>query len=133
MIVLTTDGIGSGVYIGSDQIITNWHVVKGYKTVGVVFKPVVEGTAPTKSNVVRAEVLKTNAEKDLALLRVTSLPQNIRLLELGGEKDIQIGGDVHAIGHPTGAVWTYTKGLISQIRRNYEWKTESNTHKANVI
>jgi hypothetical protein len=28
VIVLTKDGLGSGVYVGTDRIVTNWHVVQ---------------------------------------------------------------------------------------------------------
>jgi hypothetical protein len=41
---------------------------------------------------------------------------------------------VHAIGHPTGESWTYTKGFVSQIRKGYEWSIDSGqTHRADVI
>ena len=47
---------------------------------------------------------------------------------------MNVGQDVHAIGHPQGEVWTYTRGIVSQIRANYEWKTEEGiTHRANII
>jgi hypothetical protein len=47
---------------------------------------------------------------------------------------LNVGQDVHAIGHPQGEVWTYTRGIVSQIRANYEWKTEEGiTHRANII
>lgn len=133
VLVVTSDGLGSGVYIGSDQLITNWHVVGSQKVVGVIFKPATEGEKPTKNSVVRANVLRTDAVRDLALLRVTAAPDNLKALEFGNEKDIQIGADVHAIGHPTGAIWTYTKGLISQVRKDYQWRTKESTHRANVI
>jgi S1-C subfamily serine protease len=54
-------------------------------------------------------------------------------LELGSPSDIQVGADVFAIGHPTGEAWTYTRGLISQIRNDYAWKDEMGEHHANVI
>jgi S1-C subfamily serine protease len=34
-----------------------------------------------------------------------------------------VGADVHAIGHPTGEAWTYTTGIVSQIRPDYEWRS----------
>ena len=46
-----------------------------------------------------------------------------------------VGTDVHAIGHPTGQIWTYTKGYISQIRPGFEWGTSGRDykHRATVI
>ena len=39
MLVNTGDGQGSGFLITKDAIITNWHVIKGYDSVGIIFKP----------------------------------------------------------------------------------------------
>lgn len=133
VIVVTDEGIGSGVHIGADQILTNWHVVGTHSSVGVVFKPALEGAAVAASSVVRANVVKVDVQKDLALLKVAFLPEGSRALELGSPAEIQVGADVHAIGHPTGEAWTYTKGLISQVRRGYEWSAETRKHRANVI
>jgi S1-C subfamily serine protease len=48
--------------------------------------------------------------------------------------DIAVGSDVHAIGHPTGEAWSYTKGIVSQVRRNYGWAAEDGMkHTASVI
>jgi hypothetical protein len=49
---------------------------------------------------------------------------------------VAVGADVHAIGHPTGETWTYTRGLISQIRKDYEWvagEKKALKHKGHVI
>jgi hypothetical protein len=55
-------------------------------------------------------------------------------LPLGSLQDVAVGSDVHAIGHPTGESWTYTKGFVSQIRQGYEWSTEDGmAHRADVV
>ena len=42
--------------------------------------------------------------------------------------------DVRAIGHPAGNDWSYTKGIISQYRRGFEWAYDDQIkHKADVI
>ena len=61
------------------------------------------------------------------------MPRDTKPIVLGSEFDIQVGADVHAIGHPTGEAWTYTKGFISQYRKDYEWRDEEGSHKASVI
>jgi hypothetical protein len=62
---------------------------------------------------------------------VTNILKTIKLGEQGSAK---IGHDLHAIGHPTGEYWTYTRGFISQMRNDYEWITELGVkHMANVI
>jgi S1-C subfamily serine protease len=135
VIVVTDTGIGSGTYVGlgNNSVITNWHVVKGFKKVGLLFKPLAEGSKPSEADFEVAEVTKIDPTRDLALLQVATIPQNVKPIALGSEADIQVGADVHAIGHPTGEAWTYTKGFISQYRKDYEWKTEEGSHKASVI
>ena len=49
------------------------------------------------------------------------------------QDSLEIGADVHAIGHPTGETWTYTKGIISQIRPDFSWGAEGEKHQATVI
>jgi len=135
VLVFTDAGLGSGVLINHDgMIITNHHVVADSKKVAVIFKPVTEGQEVTSSDIRKAEVLKIDEVSDLALLKVLSVPPQANPLNLGNMQDIAVGSDVHSIGHPTGEAWTYTRGIVSQIRKNYEWTAEDKLkHEANVI
>jgi S1-C subfamily serine protease len=40
-----------------------------------------------------------------------------------------VGTKPGGIGHPNGENWTYTKGIVSSVRPDYEWLT----HRATVI
>jgi len=135
VLVLRNGGGGSGSLIStSGEILTNWHVVEGFSSVGVIFKPRMEGRNLKESDLIRAEVIKLDEVSDLALLKVRSVPSGIKPISLGDKSEINVGADVHAIGHPTGESWTYTKGFISQVRNKYRWQTESGVaHEANVI
>jgi S1-C subfamily serine protease len=136
VLILTKDGLGSGTLISSSaEVITNWHVVKGYSSVAVVFKPAVEGREPTREDIKLGHVVRYDETADLALLKAIEVPPGRNPIRLGDGSDISIGADVHAIGHPTGEAWTYTKGVISQYRLGFEWQTkgESGKHKADVI
>lgn len=135
VLVVSDSGIGSGSLLNAHgDVLTNWHVVQGYRNVGVVFKPAQEGRRLTKTDLRRASVVRVDEVSDLALLRVEAVPEGVAPIELGTMADAVVGADVHAIGHPTGEAWTYTMGVISQIRRDYKWTTESNkAHKADVI
>ena len=136
VLIVSQDGLGSGVLINkSGDIVTNWHVVGGKSEVFVVFKPLVEGVKLQKSDLIRARVIKVDDVADLALLRLESLPTGIEPLPLGNASDVMVGADVHAIGHPTGQGWSYTRGVVSQIRPGYSWHSsgEQGFHKANVI
>jgi S1-C subfamily serine protease len=136
VLILTKDGLGSGALIGSaGEVITNWHVVKGYSSVAVVLKPSIEGREPTREDIKAGQVVRYDEIADLALVKVTDVPQGRSPVRLGDGSDISIGSDVHAIGHPTGEAWTYTKGVISQYRLGYDWevKDEKIKHHADVI
>jgi len=80
-------------------------------------------------------VIKVNEEKDLALVRVDSLPSHVRPIPLKLDSPPTIGEDAHAVGHPRGEVWSYTRGYVSQYRVKYGWNTgvDDPSHKADVI
>ena len=134
VLILTKTGLGSSSLIGaSGEVITNYHVVKGYSDVAVVFKPTVEGQQPPRDDMKLGHVVKYDEITDLALIKVVEIPAGRKLVRLGDASDIGVGVDVHAIGHPTGEAWTYTTGVISQYRMGYEWTTDKVKHKADII
>ncbi|WP_068878533.1 S1C family serine protease [Phenylobacterium sp. CCH9-H3] len=135
VMVVAKNGFGSGVLIGADgKIVTNLHVVEDATEVGVVFKPAVEGAALSNADVRRARILRRDEVADLALIQVDEVPAGVKPLAIGNSTTVQVGADVHAIGHPTGEAWTYTRGIVSQIRRAYAWSTEDKIpHEATVI
>ena len=136
VMVVTKEGLGSGSVISSDGLIlTCFHVVSGYSRVGIIFKPKTEGQAPNSNSVVVADVIKTDEVTDLALLKLEGpLPPSIAPVVVGEFGKVTVGDDVHAIGHPTGQTWTYTKGYVSQIRKGYQWHMEDKVeHIADVI
>jgi len=136
VLVITNEGLGSGSLLNKHgDILTNWHVVKGNSEVAVVFKPVVEGQEPSKADLRRGKVLKIDELADLALVRVENIPANVEPLSLGDMSEAIVGEDVSAIGHPTGEAWTYTKGVISQVRKGYTWTSveTGKAHQADVI
>lgn len=134
VLIVTDGGLGTGSIIGEDgRIITNWHVVGDKESVGIVFKPPF-GEEVKPSDVYTGLVEKVDPVLDLALVRVVDPPESLTVLELGEMRDVEVGADVHAIGHPTGEGWTYTKGFISQLRPNYQWPNALGfMHQASVI
>ena len=128
------DRVGSGVLISRDgQVLTNWHVVGNDPKPVVVLKPK-DSTELKKELAFLATAIKVDEVADLALLKIVNPPPSLSFLPLGAASSLNVGQDVHAIGHPQGEVWTYTRGIISQVRANYEWKTEEGiTHRANII
>jgi S1-C subfamily serine protease len=130
VLILTKEGaLGSGFLISDDGlVITNWHVIEGNKPIQVAFMP--PKLELKKEDFLKAVVVKGDEVSDLALLKLESMPLNVRPLSLNVSDAIEIGQDVHAIGHPKGEFWTYTNGIVSQLRGNYTW---NKTHHAKLI
>jgi len=136
VLIATKDGLGSGSLLDtSGDILTNWHVVKGYQYVAIVFTPTVEGKEPTRDEIKRGEVIKYDEIADLALVKTSEVPTGRIPIRLGDSSEIAVGMDVHAIGHPKGEAWTYTAGVISQYRLAYGWQAKDDPikHRADII
>jgi 2-alkenal reductase len=102
-------GAGSG-FILDDQghIVTNDHVVAQATRVTVVFY---DGTE------VRAEIVGTDADSDLAVIRAERLPEGAHPLPLGDSDQVQVGEWVIAIGNPFGLGNSMTLGIVSAVGR----------------
>jgi S1-C subfamily serine protease len=136
VLVIVKDGLGSGSLLEDNTILTNWHVVNGYREVNVIFKPADPFKMPSKEDMVAARVIKTDAVHDLALLRPKAVPARaIKPIKIASQDNIEVGADVRAIGHPTGEIWTYTTGIVSQIRPDFKWSSGDKDieHHATVI
>lgn len=134
VLVVTDQSLGSGAVI-SDQgeVLTNWHVIQGASQMAVVFKPR-KGVEIKKELAFAATLVKVDQVADLALLKIQAPPQNVSVLPLGDMTDLEVGQDVHAIGHPDGEVWTYTTGIVSQVRPSYQWTgADKLLHQSKVI
>lgn len=137
-IVTAEGGEGSGIIISSKGlIITNWHVVGSEPFVGVIFKPVTPSgkISISKKDIFFARILKTDPLRDLALLELASpYHPGITSVRFGHLSLVEVGQDVFAISHPERLLWSYTEGVISQIRPKEEWKSDIGTvHKATLI
>ena len=137
-LIVADEGSGSASLIAtkslaadkrSGVLLTSAHVVGNCREIAVVFKPQKEGEKLTQVQAVRGRVRKLDPVRDLALVEVESVPAYVATIPLGSMSEAQVGADVHAIGHPEGQTWTYTKGLISQVRPDFEWRH----HKVDVI
>jgi S1-C subfamily serine protease len=136
VLIATKDSLGTGSLINSNgDILTNWHVVGKQKIVQVIFKPIRNNQKITDADVREGVVIKIDQRSDLALIRVKDFPVGRLPIKVGTDSDVGVGIDVHAIGHPRGEAWTYTKGIVSQIRNEYKWGGGDSgiTHQATVI
>jgi S1-C subfamily serine protease len=132
VLIVPGEGIGSGILVSnSGHIITNQHVVGSKKSVNVFFKPVGDAKLK-KEDAIKGEVLKINEFKDLALIKVPTVPSYARPIQLANALP-KVGDDAHAIGHPKGMFWTYTKGYVSAIRPQYQWQDEDSLEREATV
>ena len=121
---VTDLGTGTGVIVDSSgYVLTNWHVVRGFQGVLVLLKPH-RGAVPVESLGYAAQIITYDSQKDLALLKLVNPPARLPVIAMGSISQLQVAQDIHVIGHPGGVehAWSYTAGVVSQIRPNYEGK-----------
>jgi len=137
-------GFGAGFIINKDgTILTNWHVIVGAKEIKVWLLP----KDPTKKEVEDllsfqpfyiGKVIHMNKKKDLALVKIEDVPNNLKVIKLGNYKNIKnledlIGKTAHAIGHPEGYTWSFNSDPVNQIRVDHKWTIKKVRHNATVI
>ena len=133
------ESLGAGFLVHeSGVILTNWHVTKGAKEIYVWPLPK-DGAVETEVlfkdiDPYFGSVLAENKGQDLALIKVSGLTADTKVVELGSNESVSIGDTVYAIGHPNGLPWSFTLGTVSQIRKNKKWIYEDKSeHQATVI
>ena len=111
----TQRSLGTGFLISADgYIVTNNHVVAGADTVLVNLQG-----STGKDHSLKAQVIGTDEETDIALLKVkadTPLP----FLHFGDSDKMEVGEWVLAIGNPFGLGHTVTAGILSAKGRNIQ-------------
>jgi len=101
--------LGSGVIVSRDgYILTNHHVVEAADEIQVALP---DGKA------LAAELVGTDPETDLAVLRVTQ--GDLPAATLGHAEDLRVGDVVLAIGNPFGVGQTVTMGIVSALGRSH--------------
>ena len=142
-IVVAEEGMGSGFLINMNgHVVTNYHVIEKSNNsysmdIKIAFCPIDVNNLDSVK-VFQAKAIKVDPTRDLALLKLNS-PVDLSvssIIEVDSDlESVEIGMDVHAIGHPDGGSYcTYTKGVVSQYKQKHEWAySETSLHKANVI
>jgi S1-C subfamily serine protease len=103
-------GQGSGFVIDHEgHIVTNQHVISGAVEIEVDF---VNGAK------VWADLVGTDPDSDLAVLKVDLPAQQLSPLPLGDSDRVRVGDFVVAIGNPFGLSGTMTVGVVSAIGRS---------------
>lgn len=130
----TGEGVGSGFLIDKPGIIlTNWHVVDKADEVAVWTLPADDVPSEKKLfeelDPIFGSVIATNKKEDLAIIKVGNFPDEIEPVKVGSIKEVQVGDKVFAIGHPEGLPWTFSEGIINQIRKKKNWTYPKSDYK----
>lgn len=111
------DGVisqGSGFFIRSNYIATNYHVIEG--ATAAYIKLVGKQTTYRVENIAAID-----PEHDLAILKISNI--NPVVLPLANSDKVEIGETVYAVGNPKGLEGTFSKGIVSAIQTggNNKW------------
>jgi 2-alkenal reductase len=114
---------GTGfIWDGAGHIVTNDHVVRGARDLGVRF---------ASGEVARAALVGVAPNYDLAVIRLGSTRQLPPPVAIGTSADLQVGQMAFAIGNPFGLDQSLTSGIISALKRRLP--TSGGREIANVI
>ena len=99
--------LGSGFFVGRDQIASNLHVVKGAargyaKLVGQKTKHDIKG------------ISAIDASRDLVILKISGA--TAPAIPLGASGAVEVGETVFAVGNPRGLEGTFSEGIVSSVR-----------------
>jgi serine protease DegQ len=103
--------LGTGVVIiDNGTILTNLHVVFGAKKVRVRF---------ANGHESEATMIGAQPENDLAVLRASSLPDDLQAATMRSTADLRPGDHVIAVGHPFGIGPSVSYGVVSGLNREF--------------
>ncbi|MDP1727423.1 MAG: trypsin-like peptidase domain-containing protein [Bacteroidota bacterium] len=103
------NGHGSGFIISNDgYILSNYHVIHGNKSINIRLN---------ESITLKAEIVRSNPEFDLVLLKVNA--EDLLPVKLGNSDSLEIGEEVIAIGTPEDISLgqSVSKGIVSGKRK----------------
>ncbi|MFT3733750.1 MAG: trypsin-like peptidase domain-containing protein [Rhodocyclaceae bacterium] len=107
--------IGTGVVITEQgAILTNLHVVSGTTRIKVLFA---DGTES------EALVVGLDPRNDLAVLRASTLPDDLKPATLASTRDLRPGDEVIAVGFPFGFGPSTSSGVVSGLKREFRSPT----------
>lgn len=110
-----SEGIGSGAIINEEgYVLTNYHVIEGAQQVKVILNE--DG----KGKEVNAKVVNYDANRDIAVVKITDDVKIPAVATLGDSDATAPGQQVIAIGNPLGREFlgTVTQGIVSAVNRD---------------
>jgi putative serine protease PepD len=100
-------GSGSGVVLGEDLVLTNFHIVAGATAIAI----------SSDANILNAEIVGTDPVLDIAVLKVPGIDGQTRVIEFASSEELITGQSVYVVGYPLGIGKSITSGIISGLGR----------------
>ena len=105
-------GQGSGVIFDTQgRILTNNHVVAAGGSGSKI------SVTLNDKRTYDATVVGTDPSTDLAVIKLTNAPSDLKAIALGDANAIKVGDPVMAVGNPLGLAGTVTTGIVSALNR----------------
>jgi S1-C subfamily serine protease len=106
------DGIGSGVVVDTNgDILTCLHVITQATDIQLTFA---DGTQSS------AQVVSTQPENDIAVVRATKPPAQLFPATLGNPRSMRVGDEAYVVGNPLGLYSSMSAGVISGLNRSFK-------------
>lgn len=113
-------GTGSGfLWDDKGHVVTNYHVISAGRKDGNLPSSVKVKLAGM-AEVLEADIVGFEPEKDIAVLRVRDRRNLPRPIDVGTSNDLQVGQSVLAVGNPFGLDDTLTTGIVSALGRDVD-------------
>jgi putative serine protease PepD len=114
--ITVTSGQGSGqgsgvIFDAKGHILTNNHVVTGAGTGAKI------SVTLNDKRTYDATIVGTDPSTDLAVIKLTNSPGDLKAIALGDAEAIKVGDQVMAVGNPLGLAGTVTTGIVSALNR----------------
>jgi S1-C subfamily serine protease len=119
----TTISSGSGFVLDTQgHIVTNAHVIRLTDEMGASLQTDEELESRVEvrmydGTIAAAEIIGTDEDSDLAVLRVNVEPQRLRPIGFADSTLLRVGQVVLALGNPFSNDWTMTTGIVSALNR----------------
>jgi S1-C subfamily serine protease len=110
MMAAAESGLGSGVVIGQDTVLTAAHVVQVAEQIFVEMP---------SGETLQGHVAASEPSADLALVKLERVPANVVVAKLGDSDAVGVGDEVFIVGAPLGMSHTLTAGHISGRRTSH--------------
>jgi len=105
-------GQGSGVIFDTKgHILTNNHVVAAGGTGAKL------AVTLNDKRTYDATIVGTDPSTDLAVIKLTNAPKDLKAIALGDANTLKVGDQVMAVGNPLGLAGTVTTGIVSALNR----------------